>query len=169
MAQISSPMGKTMYLLAWLCGLALLVFVFQDLLDEQINPNQQPRSEFQNGQAVVYLQRNRAGHYVVDGEINGQQVTFMVDTGATNVSIPAHLQQQLALTPRGQGIARTANGTVPIKFTQINNLTIGDIKLRDVPASLNPGMQSDQILLGMSVLRQLEFTQRGDTLILKTL
>ncbi|MEC8785568.1 MAG: TIGR02281 family clan AA aspartic protease, partial [Pseudomonadota bacterium] len=33
----------------------------------------------------------------------------------------------------------------------------------------NPGMQDDHILLGMSVLRQLEFTQRGEWLILRTL
>ncbi|PKO62837.1 MAG: TIGR02281 family clan AA aspartic protease, partial [Betaproteobacteria bacterium HGW-Betaproteobacteria-17] len=48
-------------------------------------------------------------------------------------------------------------------------LAFGPFDLRGVPASLNPGMGGDQVLLGMSVLKHLEFTQRGDTLILRAL
>jgi aspartyl protease family protein len=39
--------------------------------------------------------------------------------------------------------------------------------VRNVPASINPGMHDMEILLGMSVLKHVEFTQRGDTLILR--
>ena len=49
----------------------------------------------------------------------------------------------------------------------IARLAFGPFVVNDVPASLNPGMQDDHILLGMSVLRHLEFTQRGDTLELR--
>jgi aspartyl protease family protein len=44
---------------------------------------------------------------------------------------------------------------------------IGDIKLTNVSAHINPSMDFDEILLGMSALKQIEFTQRGDTLILR--
>ena len=62
----------------------------------------------------------------------------------------------------------TANGAVELAHTRIAELTIGSITLYDVDASINPGMDKDMpILLGMSVLKQLEMQQKDDTLILK--
>lgn len=158
-----------MYILAWICGLGLLTFVFSDLLDRQENPNREPGSVRIDDRTEVRLKQNRAGHYVTNGIINGEEVTFLVDTGATDVAIPAWMQDKLGLTATGSGMAQTANGVVRVARTQIDTLRIGDIVLHDVRANLNPGMNNDQILLGMSVLRQLEFTQRGDWLILRTL
>ena len=66
-------------------------------------------------------------------------------------------------------MASTANGRVKITLTEIATLTLGGITLQNVAANINPGMQGEQILLGMSALKQLEFTQRGETLILRTL
>ena len=174
MSEMNSENGDTsaakwMVLLAWICGFGLLVFVFSDLLEKQVNPNSTPESQRVGAQTEVRLKQNRAGHYVTTGFINGEEVTFLVDTGATDVAVPAHLATRLQLEAGRQGLARTANGTVRVAESRINTLRIGDIVVRDVEANLNPGMQDDHILLGMSVLRQLEFTQRGDWLILRTL
>ena len=92
-----------------------------------------------------------------------------MDTGATDVAVPAHLANRLQLKAGREGLASTAKGVVRVAESTINTLRIGDIVVRNVKANLNPGMQDDHILLGMSVLRQLEFTQRGDWLILRTL
>jgi aspartyl protease family protein len=161
-------MGKWMFILAWVCLLGLLVIVFGDVLEKQVNPNQEPLSQITNGQAEVRLKQNRQGHYVTTGTINGQDVVFLVDTGATDVAVPAHLAATLGLTPGVPSYANTANGTVRIFNTRIDHLSIGDIHLQNIKANLNPGMKDDHILLGMSVLRQLEFTQRQDWLILRT-
>lgn len=161
--------AKWMLILAWVCLFGLLILIFGDLLDEQANPNQVPASVMRGQQVEIRLEQNRQGHYVVSGSINDTPVVFLVDTGATSVAIPAHLADELAL-PRGRsGIASTANGNVRITLTEIATLRIGGITLHNVEANINPGMQSDQILLGMSALKQLEFTQRGETLILRTL
>ena len=161
--------GKWMVALAWICGFGLLVFVFSDLLEKQINPNSEPASERIGSQTEVRLKQNRQGHYVTTGYINGEEVVFLVDTGATDVAVPAHLANRLQLRAGRQGFASTANGVVRVAESTIDTLRIGEIVVRDVKANLNPGMQDDHILLGMSVLRQLEFTQRGDWLILRTL
>jgi aspartyl protease family protein len=92
-----------------------------------------------------------------------------VDTGATDVAVPAHLASKLQLRAGRESLASTANGVVRVAESTIDTLRIGDIVLNNVDANLNPGMQDNHILLGMSVLRQLEFTQRGDWLILRTL
>ncbi len=162
-------MGKWMFILAWICGLGLLTLLFTDVLDKQQNPNREPQSMRIDGQTEVRLKQNRQGHYVTSGTINGTPVVFLVDTGATDVAIPASMQSELGLTAGRTAMAQTANGVVRVAQTRIDTLTIGDITLHNINANLNPGLGEGQILLGMSVLRQLEFTQREDWLILRTL
>jgi aspartyl protease family protein len=53
------------------------------------NPNSQVQSEQGEGFIEVRLVGNGQGHFVADGAINGQVVHFMLDTGATDVAIPA--------------------------------------------------------------------------------
>jgi aspartyl protease family protein len=53
--------------------------------------------------------------------------------------------------------------------TNIQRLSIGDIQLDNVRANLNPGFKANEILLGMSALKQLEFTQKGEWLVLRNL
>ncbi|MDC8830179.1 retropepsin-like aspartic protease family protein [Alteromonas gilva] len=161
--------AKWMFVLAWACLFGLLVIIFGDLLEQQVNPNQAPVSLRSGEQVEIRLEQNRQGHYVVSGTINEQPVVFLVDTGATSVAVPAHLADELGLQRGRSGLASTANGTVRIYQTEIAKLGIGAITLYNVDANINPGMQSDHILLGMSALKQLEFTQRGKTLILRTL
>ncbi len=161
--------AKWMLILAWVSAFILLIFVFSDLLEKQVNPNSQPNSQVLGNQVTVELVRNKQGHYVVTGAINDVPVVFLVDTGATDVAVPATLASELGLIKGRAGIANTANGTVKIFNTTINKLSIGQITLYNVDANINPGMQSGHILLGMSALKQLEFTQRGNTLILRTL
>ena len=60
-----------------------------------------------------------------------------------------------------------AGGAVTVRQTRIPRLAFGPFEFRDVAGHLNPGMQGDEVLLGMSALRHLEFTQRGGTLTLR--
>ena len=92
----------------------------------------------------------------------------MLDTGATNVSIPSALGPSLGLTPGRQAWVQTANGRLRVAQTSIDELQIGGIVLRNVSAHLNPGMMGNEILLGMSALKQVEFAQRGEQLILRS-
>ena len=160
--------GKSFIWLAWVIAIALLVFVFQDLLDEQYNPNQDPQRVLQsNGKAQVTLQQNRQGHYLTNGEINGNQVTFLLDTGATQVSIPGHIAEKLSLQTGREQRVQTANGSISVYQTQLNELRIGNIYLYNVAAHINPSMDADEILLGMSALKRVEFSQTGKQLILR--
>lgn len=159
-------LGRGMALVASLLVLGMFYLYFENSLQARDNPNR--ALQVAPGTELV-LKRSRDGHYVVPGEINGQRVTFLLDTGATLVSVPTHLGQALGLQPGVPMQAVTANGTVTTRATRIDSLAFGPFELRGVPASLNPGMRGDQILLGMSVLKHLEFTQRGDTLVLRPL
>ncbi len=161
--------GRYMFFLAWVCAFGLFVLVFDDVLDYQVNPNRSPDSYEDAQGTVVELKRNRMGHYVSNGFINGKPVVFLVDTGATNVSVPAHLAKELGLEAGARVRVSTANGTITVARTELSSLSIGNIELNSIDANINPGMLDDHVLLGMSALSRLEFTQRGEWLILRTL
>jgi aspartyl protease family protein len=164
-----SKMGKGMLIVAWIIGLVLLTLLFDDQLAKHFNPNPEPISSSGQGVQVVRLKQNRAGHYVSGGAINGQPVVFLLDTGATHVSVPMHLAEQLNLQKGRASWVQTANGRVQVAQTSIQRLSIGDIQLDNVRANLNPGFKENEILLGMSALKQLEFTQKGEWLTLRNL
>lgn len=159
--------GKGMILVGWILALTLLTYAFGQWLEKRQNPNGRPLSMSEAGINQVVLERNFQHHYVASGTINGVPVTFLVDTGATTVSIPAHLAKKLGLTPGAPQMATTANGVVETRATLIEELRLGSITLNNVRASLNPGMRDQEILLGMSALKNIEFTHRDGVLTLK--
>lgn len=164
----TNKIAKIFVWVAWIIALALLMFFFQDTLDKQFNPNSQPEMRLTNsGKAEVVLAQNRQGHYVARGTINEMGVTFLLDTGATQVSIPAHIAKTLNLSEQGNYRVQTANGTVTVYKTTLDQLSIGNILLYNVAAHINPAMQADEILLGMSALKQVDFHQTGKQLILR--
>lgn len=153
---------------AWILGLALLVLLFQKYLDNEQNPNRQVETRLTDqGVREIVLKRNRYGHYVASGEINGHTVTFLLDTGASTISIPARVARRLGLREGLPYQVSTANGTATVYSTRLQTLSLGNIVVHDLRAHINPHMDEEEILLGMSVLKNLEMTQRGDTLTLR--
>lgn len=157
-----------MWLGFWLLLLALLGYVFSDLLEKMRNPNQQLMGQVDaSGAREVVLKRNKYGHYNLTGQINGMDVEFLLDTGATDISVPASVAQRLGLEKLYEVQFYTANGVAKGYATKVNDVRVGNIVLHDLPASINPNVDDEIILLGMSFLKKIEFTQRGDTLILR--
>ncbi len=159
--------GKGMIIGAWLGLLVILTLFFNSYLERVNNPNTDPETSTTGTVKEVILKRNRSGHYVASGLINGKEVTFLLDTGATDVAVSADLAAGLGLRQGAYITSQTANGAVSARRTMLSEVSIGDIRLRHVRASILPGMQGDEVLLGMSFLKQLELVQRGRELILR--
>jgi len=158
-------LGRTMGLLATVAFLGLGWVSFHGVLERRDHPNR--NLVVDPGATELVLRRDRAGHYRFPGLINGRPVRFLLDTGATHVAVPAHLVEALQLVPGARGTAMTANGPVAVRETSIGELAFGPFRLTGVRGHLNPGMKDDEVLLGMSVLKHLDFTQRGDILVLR--
>ena len=159
--------GQGMLIASFTLVLAALTLYFNDWLAEQSNPNQNPNFSISDiGVREVVLERNRQGHYIANGQLNGIPVTFLLDTGATEVAIPSEVADKAGLNRGRAQQASTANGVVTVFSTEIDELRIGNIVLYDIDASITPSILGNTILLGMSALRQIEFTQRGSNLTL---
>ncbi len=153
--------------LIWIVLLAGTTFIFEGILKDINNPNQTLTVSINSdGDKQVVLKRNRYGHYVVAGKINGVAVTFLLDTGATLVSIPEHIANELNLSKGVAFQTETANGLSKSYVTRIGSVAIGDIVMTNVRGSISTGMEFDEILLGMSFLKHLNMNQQGKILIL---
>lgn len=165
----SSKDTLRLYIIALLI-LGAMYLGFDRWLDDQHNPNRDVMGMIIDGGAhEVILKQNRAGHYVATGKINGQSVTFFIDTGASDISVPAHIARRIGLKQGKATTYQTANGSAINYATTLNSVALGNIELRDLDASINPNVRNDDILLGMSFLGRLDFRQRGKKLILRQL
>jgi aspartyl protease family protein len=99
------------------------------------------------------------GHYHVDAEINGRSVAVLVDTGASVVALTADDADTAGIFVRDRdftGRIQTANGSARVAPVVLDEVTIGDITVRDVRAVVSePGALSVS-LLGMTFLNQLD-------------
>jgi len=164
---LPSRIGNGMVIMAWIILLGMLTLFFGRFLRQQHNPNEDVVSYSNVDYEEIVLHRNRAGHYIASGKINGKPVEFLLDTGASMVSIPARLEAKLNLQRGPVMEVTTANGTIPVYATRLESIQLGNIVLTDIRASINPYMDSDEILLGMSFLKDMEFIQQGEKLTIR--
>jgi aspartyl protease family protein len=165
---LPSRFGRAMLFGAWVVGISLLAMLFNNYLEHRNNPNQDVALQVTpGGLPQVVLQRNRMGHYVASGTINGEPVVFLLDTGATTVSMSLHLARELNLPLRQGGMSRTANGLVQTWATRLDSVSLGGLTARNLRASVMPNLPGDEVLLGMDYLKRFEMIQRGETLTLR--
>lgn len=163
-----NAIAKFMLFGMWLGLLALLTLFFYNWQQNEFNPNHSIESRLnKQGKTELRLEANRQGQYIAKGYINGTTVTFLLDTGANDVSIPAHIAKNIGLK-RGQKVRfETANGSAIGFKTRLDTVKLGDIELTNISASINPNVKFDEILLGMSFLKHLELVQKNKTMLLR--
>jgi len=113
--------------------------------------------------ASVVLQAN-GKHFFAEGAINGEKTRFLVDTGATAVTISGDEAKRLGIDfTKGSKIvtASTASGDVPTYLMKLERVQVGAIELTNVEASVVEGKFPKEPLLGMSFLSQLDVRSDG--------
>ncbi len=121
-----------------------------------------------NSAQSVTLTADTRGHFITDGQINGGQVRFLVDTGATSIALSAADARRLGIDYRSgqQGLMGTANGTATAYRVRLDSVRIGDIVVNNVEGAVLEGSQMPVALLGMTFLNRMEMRREGQTMIL---
>lgn len=121
-----------------------------------------------DGSGKVTLNADGQGHFFTTGSINGTSVRFMVDTGATMISLGPTDARRIGLDPtRGEkGLTSTANGQAVVTRVKLDTVRVGDITVNNVDALIH---QADMpmALLGMSFLNRMDMQREGSTMTLK--
>jgi aspartyl protease family protein len=97
--------------------------------------------------APLVMVQGENGHYFVDATINDQSLNFVIDTGASLVSLPPGLANSAGLLCQRQVTTQTANGLSRSCTTTIKTLKFGSFTLKNVEAIISPNLS--QPLLGM--------------------
>ncbi len=119
-----------------------------------------------NGRKIV-LSSGPGGHFTTSGSINGQSTQFLVDTGATAISISQSEAERMGIKySNGRRVmTQTANGTVPAHVLTLDSVRIGEVEVRQVEAIVVPGQMS-HVLLGNSFLTRFQMKRDNDVLTL---
>lgn len=154
------PWGHVAALAIWIAisGAAYLYF----------DASQKPTIAIASAKLVsgeVVIPRSRDGHYYVRGAINGHPVDFMVDTGASTVSINRDIARSIDLPKGMPANFLTANGAVMGEIVSRQTIEAGGIVVEDL--SVGVGIQGDIALLGQNFLRRVDVLQSDDKMVLR--
>lgn len=121
-----------------------------------------------SGQITVTLTPDPSGHFITSGTINGASMKFLVDTGATMVSMGLEDARRAGVNyldgTRGQ--SQTANGITLVYKVKLGSVKLGDITLNDVDGVVHENSSLPVVLLGMSFLGKLDMRREGKSLTL---
>lgn len=120
-----------------------------------------------SGERQIRLSAGPGGHFSAEGSINGRATQFMVDTGATAVSLSAQEADRLGVQYRdGRPIQMsTANGVSVGYLVTLSTVRVGGVEVRNVEAVVTPAPMPI-VLLGNSFLRRFQMKREDDLLTL---
>lgn len=155
-------------------GLVLVVgysfrFEMEEIKDRVVGEVAPQRGVADDSGAVTF-RRSSDRHFRIEAVVDGVKLRFMVDTGASDVTLTPDDARRLGFDLRRLTFNRsysTANGKVAGAPVRLGEVRVGPISLRNVRASVN-GAPMGQSLLGMSFLDRLSsYEVRRDTLTMR--
>ncbi len=120
-----------------------------------------------DGRQKVTLAADPSGHFFAQGQVNGGSVRFLVDTGATMITLPGSTADRLGIDYRKgpRGLTQTAAGPTVAYKVKLDEVRLGNITLQNVDAVvLQSGLSF--ALLGMSFLNRVEMQRDGQSMVL---
>jgi aspartyl protease family protein len=112
-----------------------------------------------SGLRTVTLAPDRNGHFQTDARVEGRDIGFMVDTGATVIALTESDAARIGIRPFAQDYTMnvsTANGAAKAAPARIASIDIGGVVVRDVDALVMPDKVLSTNLLGMAFLSRLK-------------
>lgn len=150
--------GHLFWIVVWVC----LVFAGYLVTQRMMAPPPVARS-LADGRQEIVIPVSRDGHYYLDGAVNGVRLRFMIDTGASYVSVGAEFARSAGLPDGIPGYFSTANGTVEGRVVGNQTVKADVFELSGLTVALMPAYGGEG-LLGQNVLRHFEVLQTGGTL-----
>jgi aspartyl protease family protein len=131
-------------------------------LGVQFMLSQAARSRVSVAGSSIEIQRGSDGHFRWPGRVNGVQVDFLVDTGATRTALPQALADRAGLVAVGSMVSQTAGGVVQAQVAQADITLDGGVCADRLRVAVLPALGAP--LLGMDVLSKMHFSQQGSVL-----
>ncbi len=136
----------------------------------ELNPDRAVVVTDPNGIRTLTVARSSGGHFNIEANVDGTDVRFLIDTGATGTVLSEQDAARVGIAVDALVFNRpvqTANGLAFEARTRVGRLEIGPFALRNVGVGVLRNDQLNTSLLGMNVLsRFASLKVEGDRLIL---
>ncbi len=123
------------------------------------------------GGSRMTLDGDRAGQFQTDVVVDGASLRMLVDTGASSVALTAEDAERAGIHPFPSEYTQpvsTANGVVMAARTELREVSLGQIHVRDVASIVLPRGAGRVSLLGMTFLKRLSGFQVLDNRLVLT-
>ena len=170
------PLGQGLRMFAGWVLIFLAAFVAFTLKDDFIDLGKRVVDEARGGGTVTVqagetlrIKQSLDGHFWVDGRLNGEEVRFLIDSGATTTSISTETARRAGIEPSSgiPALVRTANGVVSVERGRADTLNVGTIERQRVAVHISEAFGEINVL-GMNFLSSLSgWGVEGKWLILK--
>ncbi len=150
--------------------LAIVVFwvVIMAIVYAGIQVVMQPKKMTVSISGELKIPRARDGHFYAPGMVNGKPVTFLVDTGASYVTVSKSFATYAGLAAGSPTRFHTANGTIDGRIVSDVQVAVGPTSVSTVRIAVGLiGSDRDMALLGQSYLSRFQVTLNKDELTLK--
>lgn len=148
-----------LYAAFWLSLAALAYLAFDVLVSPKV-----ARPVVADALGTVVIERSHDQHFYVEGAINGYPVTFLVDTGASLVSVSHELADKIGLPAGAPAIFNTAGGRTIGRIVPETTVQAGGIRVDGIRVGIG---DSEHALLGQHFLNKVELAQGADRMILR--
>ena len=148
------------HVLFWLLVSGVVYLGFDALLSPKVT-----RARAIDGASDISIARSYDQHFYVEGSINGRAVTFLIDTGATTVTVGDDVARAIGLAGGVPADFHTAGGRVVGRIVPDNVVQVGGIRVSGLRVAVNPALR--QSLLGQNFLSKVALTQEGDRLVIR--
>jgi len=123
-----------------------------------------------NNSRSLEIRAGQGGHFATDARVDGRRIAFVVDTGASQITIRESDAARLGFHPSRRDYAvriQTANGEGRAALVEIGMIEVGNIVVRDVKALVVSDEALSVNLLGMSFLSRIRWTHERGRLVLE--
>ena len=128
-----------------------------------------PSSGTPSSNARSLVVHANGGHFAVDARVDGRRIPFLIDTGASQITIRESDASRLGFHPKERDYSiriNTANGVGRAAQVDLRMVEVGDILVRDVPALIVPDNVLNVNLLGMTFMSRVRWShERGQLLL----